>query len=176
MRGRDLEGRRVAVSGSGNVALYAAEKAQQLGATVVTVSDSGGYVVDDKGIDTDLLKQVKEVERGRVADYAERRGGEARHVPGGRVWEVPCDVALPCATQNELTADDARTLVANGVLAVAEGANMPTTPEGVAVFQEAGAAFAPARPPTPAGWPPAPWRCSRTPPGTRGASPARRSG
>ena len=145
VRGRDLEGLRVAVSGSGNVALYAAEKAQQLGATVVTVSDSGGCVVDDKGIDTDLLKQIKEVERGRVADYAERRGGQARYVPGGRVWEVPCDVALPCATQNELTAEDARTLVANGVLAVAEGANMPTTPEGVAVLQEAGVAFGPGK-------------------------------
>ncbi|MDA2810435.1 NADP-specific glutamate dehydrogenase [Nocardiopsis sp. RSe5-2] len=145
MRDRDLEGLRVAVSGSGNVALYAAEKAQQLGATVVTVSDSGGCVVDDKGIDTALLKQVKEVERGRVADYAERRGGEVRYVPGGRVWEVPCDVALPCATQNELTAEDARTLVANGVLAVAEGANMPTTPEGAAVLREAGVAFAPGK-------------------------------
>ncbi|GAA1100571.1 NADP-specific glutamate dehydrogenase [Nocardiopsis composta] len=145
MRDQDLEGKRVAVSGSGNVAIYAIEKARQLGATVVTASDSAGYVVDEKGIDLDLLKQIKEVERGRVADYAERRGADARYVPGGRVWEVPCDVALPCATQNELTAADARTLVGNGVQAVAEGANMPTTPEGVRVFQEAGVAFGPGK-------------------------------
>ncbi|GAB3213207.1 NADP-specific glutamate dehydrogenase [Marinactinospora thermotolerans] len=144
-RGRSLEGLRVAVSGSGNVALYAIEKAQQLGATVVTCSDSGGYVVDEKGIDLDLLKQIKEIERGRVADYAERRGGDARYVTTGGVWDVPCDVALPCATQNELTGEDAATLVRNGVIAVAEGANMPTTPEGVRVLQEAGVAFGPGK-------------------------------
>ncbi|WP_460862321.1 NADP-specific glutamate dehydrogenase [Nocardiopsis coralliicola] len=144
-RGEDLDGRRVAVSGSGNVAVYAVEKAQQLGARVVTVSDSSGFVVDDKGIDLDLLKEIKEVERGRIADYAARRGGSARFVQGTSVWSVPCDVALPCATQNELTDGDARQLIANGVRAVAEGANMPTTPEGIRVFTEAGVAFGPGK-------------------------------
>ncbi|MCC3650502.1 MULTISPECIES: NADP-specific glutamate dehydrogenase [Streptomyces] len=144
-RGDDLSGRRVAVSGSGNVALYATEKAQQLGAEVITCSDSSGYVVDEKGIDLDLLKEIKEVGRGRVSEYAERRGPGARFVSGSSVWEVPCDVALPCATQNELTAPDAAILVRNGVRAVAEGANMPTTPEAVRVLQEAGVAFAPGK-------------------------------
>ncbi|GLU45826.1 NADP-specific glutamate dehydrogenase [Nocardiopsis ansamitocini] len=140
-----LEGMRVAVSGSGNVAVYAIEKAQQLGARVVTCSDSSGYVVDEKGIDVELLKQVKEVERGRVSDYARQRGADAHFVSGSSVWEVPCDVALPSATQNELTGSDATTLVRNGVRAVAEGANMPTTPEGARVFAEAGVAFAPGK-------------------------------
>ncbi|MFY7066366.1 NADP-specific glutamate dehydrogenase [Nocardiopsis changdeensis] len=144
-RGRSLEGVRVVVSGSGNVALYAAEKAQQLGAVVVACSDSGGYVLDEKGLDLDLLKQIKEVERGRVADYPARRGGAARYVAGGSVWEVPCTVALPCATQNELDAEDARALVRNEVAAVAEGANMPTTPEAVRVLREAGVLFAPGK-------------------------------
>ncbi|NED80267.1 glutamate dehydrogenase, partial [Streptomyces sp. SID11233] len=123
----------------------AIEKAQQLGATVVTCSDSDGYVVDEKGIDLDLLKEIKEVRRGRIAEYAERRGAHARFVPGTGVWDVRCDAALPCATQNELTEEDARTLVRNGVKAVAEGANMPTTPEAVRVFQEAAVAFAPGK-------------------------------
>ncbi len=144
-RGEDLDGMRVAVSGSGNVALYAIEKAQQLGATVVTCSDSGGYVVDPKGIDLPLLKEIKEAGRGRVADYAQLRGADTRFVADGSVWDVPCDVALPCATQNELTADDAVTLVRGGVKAVAEGANMPTTPEAVRVLQDAGVAFAPGK-------------------------------
>ncbi|NJQ02681.1 NADP-specific glutamate dehydrogenase [Streptomyces zingiberis] len=144
-RGEELAGKRVAVSGSGNVAIYAAEKAQQLGAEVITASDSSGYVVDEKGLDLALLKEVKEVNRGRISEYAERRGPAARFVAGGGVWEVPCDVALPCATQNELTASDAAALVRGGVLAVAEGANMPTTPEAVRVFQEAGVAFGPGK-------------------------------
>ncbi|NKY97854.1 NADP-specific glutamate dehydrogenase [Nocardiopsis alborubida] len=143
--GRGLHGQRVTVSGSGNVAIYSAEKAQQLGANVVACSDSGGYVVDDKGLDLDLLKQVKEVERARISVYAERRGGGARYVEGGSVWDVPCDVALPSATQNELDADAALTLVRNGVVAVAEGANMPTTPEAVKVLREAGVLFAPGK-------------------------------
>ncbi|NLU69360.1 NADP-specific glutamate dehydrogenase [Streptomyces sp. HNM0574] len=144
-RDEDLDGQRVAVSGSGNVAIYATEKAQQLGATVITCSDSDGYVVDDKGIDLALLKEIKEQGRGRVADYARERGENARFVPGGRVWEVQADVALPCATQNELTSEDAEVLIRNGVKAVAEGANMPTTPEAVRLFQEAGVAFAPGK-------------------------------
>ncbi|ARF63930.1 MULTISPECIES: NADP-specific glutamate dehydrogenase [Streptomyces] len=144
-RGESLEGQTVAVSGSGNVAIYAVEKAQQLGATVVTCSDSSGYVVDEKGIDLALLKEIKEAGRGRVSEYAERRGAHARFVAGTGVWSVPADVALPCATQNELHESDALDLVRNGVKAVAEGANMPTTPEAVRVLQEAGVAFAPGK-------------------------------
>lgn len=144
-RGEDLDGRRVVVSGSGNVAIYAIEKAQQLGARVISCSDSDGYVVDEKGIDLALLKEIKEEGRGRVSDYAERRGSDARFVAGRGVWTLPCEVALPCATQNELTAEDATALVRSGVKAVAEGANMPTTPDAVRVLQEAGVAFAPGK-------------------------------
>ncbi len=144
-RKEDLDGQQIVVSGSGNVAIYTIEKAQQLGANVVTVSDSSGYVVDEKGIDLDLLKHVKEVDRGRVSDYAEARGASARFVPGGRVWDVPADIALPSATQNELDAEAARILVRNGVKAVSEGANMPTTPEAVHIFQDAGVAFGPGK-------------------------------
>ncbi|MFH9299399.1 NADP-specific glutamate dehydrogenase [Streptomyces sp. NPDC017520] len=144
-RGGSLEGRQVTVSGAGNVALYSIEKAQALGAHVLTASDSGGYVVDEKGIDLGLLKEIKENERGRVSDYAERRGASARYVPGGRVWDVPADVALPSATQNELDADAALTLVRNGVKAVSEGANMPTTPAAVRVLTEAGVLFGPGK-------------------------------
>ncbi|HEV7933617.1 MAG TPA: NADP-specific glutamate dehydrogenase [Actinomadura sp.] len=144
-RGEDLHGQQVVVSGAGNVSIYSIEKAQALGANVMTCSDSGGYVVDDKGIDLSLLKQVKEIERGRVSDYAERRGASARYVPGGSVWDVPCDVALPSATQNELDRDAAEVLVRNGVKAVSEGANMPTTPEAVRLLQEAGVAFGPGK-------------------------------
>ncbi|HET8589149.1 MAG TPA: NADP-specific glutamate dehydrogenase [Nakamurella sp.] len=144
-RGASLDGRRVVVSGSGNVAIYAARKAEELGATVVACSDSSGYVVDDKGLDLDLLSQVKEVERGRVSDYAERRGGAAAFVAGGSIWEVPCDVALPCATQNELSGVDAKSLVEGGTLAVAEGANMPCTPEAVRLLQDAGVLFGPGK-------------------------------
>ena len=142
--GSSLSGRRVVVSGSGNVAIYAAEKATQLGAQVVACSDSSGYVVDEAGLDLALLKQVKEVDRARLSAYADQRPG-ATFVPDGRVWDVRCEVALPCATQNELDADAARALVAGGVLAVAEGANMPCTPEAVRVFQEAGVLFAPGK-------------------------------
>lgn len=144
-RGSSLEGRRVAVSGSGNVAIYAIEKTRQLGGTAITASDSSGYVVDEAGIDLDLLKQIKEVERGRIAEYAERRGDSARFVAGGSVWDVPVDIALPSATQNELGVEAARTLVRNGVQAVSEGANMPATPEAIAVFREAGVAFGPGK-------------------------------
>ncbi|MFD9353982.1 NADP-specific glutamate dehydrogenase [Streptomyces sp. NPDC060031] len=144
-RGAALDGLTAVVSGSGNVAVHTIEKLQQLGANPLTASDSRGYVVDDKGIDLALLKQIKEVERGRVSEYAERRGSSARYVPGGRVWEVPADVAFPSATQNELTAQDARLLIANGVRAVSEGANMPTTPDAVRLLQEAGVAFGPGK-------------------------------
>ena len=144
VHGDSLEGKRVAVSGSGNVAIYAIEKATQLGATAVTASDSSGYVVDDAGIDLGLLRQIKEVERGRIVEYANRRPG-ARFVEGGNVWEVPVDIAVPSATQNELDENSARTLIGNGVRAVAEGANMPSTPEAVEAFQQAGVLFAPGK-------------------------------
>ncbi|WP_136519952.1 NADP-specific glutamate dehydrogenase [Cellulomonas telluris] len=142
--GREFDGLRVSVSGGGNVAVHAIEKAQQLGAQVVTFSDSSGYVVDEAGIDLALLKDVKEVRRGRAADYVAERPG-ARLVTDGSVWDVPVDVALPCATQNELLEQDAKTLLRNGVVAVAEGANMPTSPEAVALLQEAGVLFGPGK-------------------------------
>lgn len=143
-RGRTLDGLRVVVSGAGNVAVHAIEKAQALGAHVVACSDSRGYVVDEQGIDLDVLRQVRELERLPVAAYAERRAG-ARHVAGARVWEVDAQVALPCATQNELDAHDAARLVGAGLVAVAEGANMPTTPDAVDVLQQAGVLYAPGK-------------------------------
>ncbi|WP_157571187.1 NADP-specific glutamate dehydrogenase [Nocardioides insulae] len=142
--GRSISGRRVAVSGSGNVAIYAAEKAIQLGAHVVACSDSGGYVVDEAGLDLDLLREIKEVRRGRLTEYAEARGS-ARHVAGASVWSESCEVALPCATQNELDAEQAAGLVGNGVIAVAEGANMPCTPEAARIFQDKGVLFGPGK-------------------------------
>lgn len=142
--GEGIEGRRAIVSGSGNVATYAIEKVQQLGGTAVTASDSSGYIVDEAGIDVELLKQIKEVERARISEYAERRSS-ARFVSSGSVWQVPGELAFPCATQNELDVDDARALIAGGVRAVAEGANMPTTPEAVELFQAAGVLFAPGK-------------------------------
>ncbi|WP_073951503.1 NADP-specific glutamate dehydrogenase [Streptomyces kebangsaanensis] len=144
-RGEELDGQTAVVSGSGNVAIYTIEKLLALGANPLTCSDSSGYVIDEKGIDVGLLKQVKEVERGRISQYAERRGSSARFVPGGRVWEVPADIALPSATQNELDEKDAQTLIRNGVKAVSEGANMPTTPEAVHLLQRAGVAFGPGK-------------------------------
>ena len=144
-RGDSFDGKRVVVSGSGNVAIYATEKVHQLGGRVVAVSDSSGYVVDEDGIDLDLLREIKEVRRGRIEEYAEARGSGVSFVSDGSVWDVPCQVALPCATQNELPADAAKTLVSNGVEVVAEGANMPTTPEAVDILNESGALFAPGK-------------------------------
>jgi glutamate dehydrogenase (NADP+) len=143
-RGEDLDGRTCVVSGSGNVAIYAIEKAHQLGGSVVACSDSNGTVHDPKGIDLDLLKQVKEVERGRLTDYAERRSS-ATYAERGCIWDIPCQVAIPSATQNELTGRDAKALVGNGCIAVSEGANMPCTPEAVDVFLAAGVAFGPGK-------------------------------
>jgi glutamate dehydrogenase (NADP+) len=143
-RNTSLDGRTAVVSGSGNVAIYAVEKLQQLGATVVACSDSSGFVHDPDGLDVDLLKQVKEVERARIETYADRRGS-ARFVPTRDVWEVPCHVAVPCATQNELSGKDATTLLDNGCIAVAEGANMPCTPDAVKAFTEAEIAFGPGK-------------------------------
>ncbi|BEH02208.1 NADP-specific glutamate dehydrogenase [Brooklawnia propionicigenes] len=144
-RGLSFDGKTVSISGSGNVAIYATAKAQELGAQVITCSDSSGYVIDEAGIDLELLREVKEVERGRVSDYAIRRGSAATFVPGGSVWDVPVDVALPCATQNELDGDAAAALLSNGLVAVAEGANMPCTPQAILAFQKAGVLYAPGK-------------------------------
>ena len=133
-KGDTLEGKTVAVSGAGNVAIYATEKATQLGAKVVTLSDSNGWIYDENGIDLDLVKDIKEVRRGRIKEYIEKHP-EAVYHEGTGVWTVPCDVALPCATQNELHLDDAKALVANGCKVVAEGANMPTTLEATEYLQ-----------------------------------------
>ncbi|HEY9565564.1 MAG TPA: NADP-specific glutamate dehydrogenase [Nocardioides sp.] len=143
-RGLSLSGRRVIVSGSGNVAIYAAEKAAQLGAQVVACSDSGGYVVDEAGLDIALLREIKEVRRGRLTDYAAERESATHHAEGS-VWDVPAEIALPCATQNELDGSHAKTLVGNGVLAIAEGANMPCTPEAVSILAENNVLFAPGK-------------------------------
>ena len=142
--GHDMAGKTVVVSGAGNVAIYATQKAQQLGAKVVTVSDSTGWVYDAEGIDVELLREVKEVKRARLTEYAAARPGAEYH-EGKGVWTVKCDVALPCATQNELDLEDAKALVANGVIAVAEGANMPTTLEATEYLQENGVLFAPGK-------------------------------
>ena len=143
--GTSFEGKKVIVSGSGNVAIYANEKATQLGAKVIAMSDSSGYVVDENGIDLSVMKQIKEVERARISEYAKRVSG-AVFTPGSNgIWTVPCDIALPCATQNELDEEGAKALIANGVFAVAEGANMPSTPEAIAAFQNANVLFAPAK-------------------------------
>lgn len=142
--GKDLAGKTVCISGSGNVAIYAAEKASQLGARVVTVSDSTGWVYDPEGIDLGLLKEVKEVKRARLTEYAKARSSAEYH-EGRGVWTVKCDIALPCATQNELHLEDAKALVANGCIAVAEGANMPTTLEATEYFQKNGVLFAPGK-------------------------------
>ncbi len=142
--GHDISGKTVVVSGSGNVAIYATQKAQQLGAKVVTVSDSTGWVYDKEGIDVALLKEVKEVKRARLTEYAKARPSAEYH-EGRGVWGVKCDIALPCATQNELHLEDAKALVANGCIAVAEGANMPTTMDATEYLQEKGVLFAPGK-------------------------------
>ncbi len=146
--GMDIAGKTVAISGSGNVAIYACQKAQQLGAKVVTVSDSTGWIYDAEGIDLDLLREVKEVKRARLTEYAAARPSAEYHdkkAEGNNQWIVKVDVALPCATQNELNLEDAKNLVANGVIAVAEGANMPTTAEATEYLQEKGVLFAPGK-------------------------------
>ncbi len=145
MKQESFQGKTVVISGSGNVAIYAHEKATQLGGKVVAMSDSNGYIYDANGINLDVVKQIKEVERGRIKEYADRVAG-AVYTEGCRnIWTVPCDIALPCATQNELDEAGAKALIANGVIAVAEGANMPSTPEAVALFQKNGVLFGPAK-------------------------------
>ena len=144
-RGTDWKGKKVVISGSGNVAIYATEKVQQLGGKVVALSDSGGYVVDEEGIKLDTVKRIKEVERGRIKEYADEHTS-ARYTEGWQgIWRVPCEVALPSATQNEIDEAAAQTLVGNGCIAVGEGANMPSTAEAVKVFLDAGVSFAPAK-------------------------------
>ena len=143
-KGESLDGKTVLVSGSGNVAIYAIERAQAFGANVVSISDSSGSVYDPAGIDLDLLRDVKEVRRGRVSDYVARRPG-AQFRTGKKVWGIEADVALPCATQNEITSDDARKLAKNGVQLVAEGANMPSSTEAIDVYKGAGIMFAPGK-------------------------------
>ena len=143
-KGMGFEGKKVVISGSGNVAIYAAEKAMQLGAKVISMSDSNGSVYDPEGIDLALMKEIKEVKRGRVKDYCAQKAG-AKYMENQRVWSIPCDIALPCATQNELDGNDAKMLVANGCKAVAEGANMPSTPEAIEVFQGSGILYAPGK-------------------------------
>ena len=144
INGKDIAGKTVAVSGAGNVAIYAIEKAYQLGAKPVTCSDSTGWVYDPEGIDLDALKEIKEVKRARLTEYKNYRPNAEYH-EGKGVWSVKCDVALPCATQNELGIEDAKQLVANGCFAVAEGANMPTTLEATKYLQENGILFAPGK-------------------------------
>ncbi len=143
--GSGFKGKKVVISGSGNVAIYANQKATELGAKVIAMSDSNGYIVDEKGIDLEIVKQIKEVERKRIKEYADRVKG-AKYFEGCKnIWTVPCDIALPCATQNELDLDGAKALIKNGCKAVAEGANMPSTPEAVEEFHKNGILFGPAK-------------------------------
>lgn len=144
-QGSSFDGKKVVVSGSGNVAIYTMEKVMQFGGKVVACSDSNGYIFDENGIDLGLVKEIKEIRRERISEYARRKGTGSHYVERGSVWDIACDVAMPSATQNELTGKDARTLIANGVVAVGEGANMPSTPDAVRLFQEAGVLFAPGK-------------------------------
>ena len=143
-RGDSLEGKTCVVSGSGNVAIYTIEKIHQLGGKVVACSDSNGYIYAEDGINLELVQQIKEVERSRIGTYVEREK-KARYVAGGNIWDIPCQVAMPSATQNEINGRDARALVKNGCIAVGEGANMPTTPDGVRVFLDARIAYGPGK-------------------------------
>lgn len=143
--GKSFDGKTVVISGSGNVAIYACEKATALGAKVVAMSDSDGYVVDPAGIDLAAVKDIKEIRRGRIREYAASHPGATYTEGCHGIWSVPCDIALPCATQNELDETGAEVLVKNGVIAVAEGANMPSTPDAIACFRKAGVLFAPAK-------------------------------
>ena len=145
MKGDSFKGKTVVISGSGNVAIYATEKATQLGGKVVALSDSNGYIYDPNGINLAVVKQIKEVERGRIKEYAARVPGSVYTEGCKGIWTVKCDIALPCATQNELDEESAKILLANGVMAVAEGANMPSTPGAIEAFQSAGILFAPAK-------------------------------
>ncbi len=144
-KGMSFNGAKVVISGSGNVAIYATEKAQQYGAKVVALSDSNGYIYDENGIDLETVKEIKEVKRGRIKEYVDVHPN-AKYVEGCRgIWSIPCDIALPCATQNEINGEEAKMLVANGCKAVGEGANMPSTPEAIETFLSSGVVFGPAK-------------------------------
>lgn len=145
MKNDSVKGKTVVISGAGNVAIYAAQKAQQFGAKVVALYDSNGYIYDPAGIKLDVVRQIKEVERARISEYAKRVPGSEYHEGSKNIWKIKCDIALPCATQNELDLEGAKALVANGVVAVAEGANMPTTPDAVEYLQKNGVLFGPAK-------------------------------
>ena len=145
MKNDSFKGKTVVISGSGNVAIYAAEKATELGGKVIALSDSNGYICDKDGIKLDIVKDIKEVKRGRIKEYAERVPGAVYTEGCKGIWTIPCDIALPCATQNELDAEGAEALIKNGVMVVAEGANMPSTPEAIAALQKAGVLFGPAK-------------------------------
>jgi len=145
MSNDSMKGKTTVISGSGNVAIYATEKATELGAKVVALSDSNGYIYDSNGINLDVVKQIKEVERGRIKEYVNRVDGAEYHEGCNGIWTIPCDVALPCATQNEIDGDSADILIKNGVKVVAEGANMPSTPEAIDKFLAAGVLFGPAK-------------------------------
>ena len=143
--GTSFKGKTVVISGSGNVATYACQKATQLGAKVVAVSDSNGYIYDEKGIDYKIMKEIKEVKRDRIKTYV-NYSKTAKYTEGCKgIWTIKCDIALPCATQNEIDEESAKILVKNKVMAVAEGANMPSTPGAIATFQKAGVLFGPAK-------------------------------
>jgi len=144
-KGLSFEGKKVVISGSGNVAIYAAEKAQQLGAMVIALSDSNGYIYDKNGINLDTVKLIKEVQRGRISDYIKHHPDAEYTVGSNGIWTIPCDIALPCATQNELNGEDAKTLLNNGCIAVGEGANMPSTPDAIELFIKNKIIFAPAK-------------------------------
>ena len=146
-KGDSYEGKEVVISGSGNVAQYAAQKALQLGAKVMTMSDSNGFIYDPDGIDEEKLAYIMELKnifRGRIGEYADKYSG-AQYFPNERPWKIKCDIAMPCATQNELNEEEAKTLVANGCICVAEGANMPCTPEAIEVFQKARLLYSPGK-------------------------------
>jgi len=145
MRNDSFEGKTVVISGSGNVAIYACEKATQLGAKVVTMSDSNGYVYDPNGIDLAYVKDLKEVRRGRIKEYAETHKDATYVADCTKVWTVPCDIALPCATQNEINKESAEALVKGGCTVVCEGANMPSTPEAIEVYLSNGVLYGPAK-------------------------------
>ena len=145
MRNESFDGKTVVISGSGNVAIFACQKATELGAKVVAMSDSNGYIHDPNGIDLDVVKDIKLGHRGRIKEYADRVPGSTYSEGFRGIWTIPCDIALPCATQNEIDGDIAKTIVKNGAIAVAEGANMPSRPEAIHVFQDAGLLFAPAK-------------------------------
>ncbi|MBC8545603.1 NADP-specific glutamate dehydrogenase [Clostridiaceae bacterium NSJ-31] len=145
MKDDSISGKTIVVSGAGNVAIYAAEKATQLGGKVVALCDSTGYIYDPNGVNLDVVKQIKEVERARISEYVKRVSGAEYHDGCSGIWGIKCDVALPCATQNELDGESAKKLIANGVMAVAEGANMPCTPEAIEAFQSAGVLYAPGK-------------------------------